>query len=59
MSAIIDFIVQQTDPVTAMLLLTIVGYIRSLREDFRREHKQQRRRLRRLENGLLDDTTDS
>jgi len=58
MSAIIDFIVQQTDPVTAVLLLMIVFHTHSLRKEFRRAHKQHRRRLRRLEDELLDDNTD-
>lgn len=55
MSALTDILVQQTDPLTATLLVAIVFYIRQIRNDFRREHEQQRSRLLRLENELLDD----
>jgi len=54
--AITDLVIQQTDPVTSLLLVVIVFYVRSLQQDFRREHKQQRQRLRRLEDELLDDS---
>jgi len=58
MSALTDLIVQQTDPVTAILLVVNVFYIRSLQQHFRRERQHQRKRLRRLENELLDDNTE-
>lgn len=55
MGALVDLIIQQTDPVTALLLVVIAGYTRQLRNDFKQEHREQRRRIRRIENELIDD----
>jgi hypothetical protein len=57
MSALTNFLVQQTDPVTSGLLLAVLFYIRQIRNDFKRINQQQNKRLTRLENELIEDDT--
>lgn len=47
--AIVDLIVSQTDPITAILLVGIIYYVRSTRNEIRREIRENRDRVERLE----------
>jgi len=54
MSALSDLIVQQTDPVVAIILIVMVAYMATIRRDLKRELSLLRERIERVENELLD-----
>jgi len=54
MSELTDLIVQQTDPVVAIILIVIVAYMASIRRDLKSELSLLRERIERVENELLD-----
>ncbi len=58
MSGLTDLIVQQTDPVVAIILVVMVAYIASIRRDLKSELSLLRERIERVENELLDDKGD-
>lgn len=49
MSELTDLILQTTDPVSAILLLVIAGYIRAIKQQIRSEIQTLRERTQRLE----------
>jgi hypothetical protein len=55
MSELTDLIVQQTDPVVAIILIVLVAYMASIRRDLKSELSLLRERITRVENELLDD----
>lgn len=54
MSALTDILVQQTDPVTAVLLVVIIVYVRSIRTNLKEELSLVRGRISRLEDLFLN-----
>lgn len=50
MSTIGDLVVQQTDPVTALILFGILVYLRSMKQSIREDIQQTRARIKRVEN---------
>jgi len=54
MSELTDLIVQQTDPVVAIILIVIVAYMASIRRDLKQELSLLRERIERVDNELLD-----
>jgi len=56
MSELTDLIVQQTDPVVAIILIVLVAYMASIRRDLKRELSLLRERITRVENELLDNS---
>jgi len=56
MSALSDLIVQQTDPVVAIILIVMVAYMASIRRDLKSELSLLRERIKRVENELLDNS---
>jgi len=56
MSELTDLIVQQTDPVVAIILIVIVAYMASIRRDLKSELSLLRERIERVENELLDNS---
>jgi hypothetical protein len=58
MSELTDLIVQQTDPVVAIILIVIVAYMASIRRNIKDELSLLRERIERVENELLDDKGD-
>jgi hypothetical protein len=59
MSALTDLIIQQTDPVVAIILVVMVIYMASIRRNIKDELSLLRQRIERVENELLDDSDDS
>lgn len=55
MSELTDLIVQQTDPVVAIILIVMVAYMASIRRDLKSELSLLRERIERVENELLND----
>jgi hypothetical protein len=55
MSALSDLIVQQTDPVVAIILIVMVAYMASIRRNIKNELSLLRERIERVENELLND----
>jgi hypothetical protein len=58
MSALSDLIVQQTDPVVAIILIVMVAYMASIRRNIKNELSLLRERIERVENELLNDGSD-
>jgi hypothetical protein len=58
MSELTDLIVQQTDPVVAIILIVMVAYMASIRRDLKSELSLLRERIERVENELLNDGRD-
>jgi hypothetical protein len=58
MSAVTDLIVQQTDPVVAIILIVMVAYMAGIRRDLKNELSLLRERIERVENELLNDGSD-
>jgi len=58
MSELTDLIVQQTDPVVAIILIVMVAYMASIRRDLKSELSLLRERIERVENELLNDGND-
>jgi len=58
MSALSDLIVQQTDPVVAIILVVMVAYMASIRRNIKNELSLLRERIERVENELLNDGSD-
>jgi len=58
MSALSDLIVQQTDPVVAIILIVMVAYMASIRRNIKYELSLLRERIERVENELLNDGSD-
>jgi hypothetical protein len=58
MSELTDLIVQQTDPVVAIILIVMVAYMASIRRNIKDELSLLRERIERVENELLDDKGD-
>jgi len=56
MSELTDLIVQQTDPVVAIILIVMVAYMASIRRDLKQELSLLRERITRVENELLDNS---
>jgi hypothetical protein len=56
MSELTDLIVQQTDPVVAIILIVMVAYMTSIRRDLKSELSLLRERIERVENELLDNS---
>jgi len=56
MSELTDLIVQQTDPVVALILIVMVAYMASIRRDLKQELSLLRERIERVENELLDNS---
>jgi hypothetical protein len=56
MSELTDLIVQQTDPVVAIILIVMVAYMASIRRDLKQELSLLRERIERVENELLDNS---
>lgn len=56
MSELTDLIVQQTDPVVAIILIVMVAYMASIRRDLKQELSLLRQRIERVENELLDNS---
>jgi hypothetical protein len=56
MSALSDLIVQQTDPVVAIILIVMVAYMASIRRNIKDELSLLRERIERVENELLDNS---
>jgi len=56
MSAVTDLIVQQTDPVVAIILIVMVAYMAGIRRDLKSELSLLRERIERVENELLDNS---
>jgi hypothetical protein len=56
MSELTDLIVQQTDPVVAIILIVMVAYMASIRRDLKSELSLLRERIERVENELLDNS---
>jgi len=56
MSAVSDLIVQQTDPVVAIILIVMVAYMASIRRNIKNELSLLRERIERVENELLDNS---
>jgi hypothetical protein len=56
MSALSDLIVQQTDPVVAIILIVMVAYMASIRRNIKNELSLLRERIERVENELLDNS---
>jgi hypothetical protein len=55
MSELTDLIVQQTDPVVAIILIVMVAYMASIRRNIKDELSLLRERIERVENELLND----
>jgi len=49
-----DLLVSQTDPVTALLLIGVLWYTRGIRSEMRRELRQTRERIERLESEAIE-----
>ncbi len=58
MSELTDLIVQQTDPVVAIILIVMVAYMASIRRNIKNELSLLRERIERVENELLNDGSD-
>jgi len=58
MSELTDLIVQQTDPVVAIILIVMVAYMASIRRNIKYELSLRRERIERVENELLNDGSD-
>jgi len=58
MSELTDLIVQQTDPVVAIILIVMVAYMASIRRNIKYELSLLRERIERVENELLNDGSD-
>jgi hypothetical protein len=58
MSELTDLIVQQTDPVVAIILIVVVFYMASIRRNIKHELSLLRERIERVENELLNDDSD-
>jgi len=58
MSELTDLIVQQTDPVVAIILVVMVAYMASIRRNIKNELSLLRERIERVENELLNDDSD-
>jgi hypothetical protein len=58
MSELTDLIVQQTDPVVAIILIVMVAYMASIRRNIKDELSLLRERIERVENELLNDGTE-
>jgi hypothetical protein len=58
MSELTDLIVQQTDPVVAIILVVMVAYMASIRRNIKNELSLLRERIERVENELLNDGND-
>lgn len=58
MSELTDLIVQQTDPVVAIILIVMVAYMAGIRRDLKNELSLLRERIERVENELLNDGSD-
>jgi hypothetical protein len=58
MSELTDLIVQQTDPVVAIILVVMVAYMASIRRNIKNELSLLRERIERVENELLNDGSD-
>jgi len=56
MSELTDLVVQQTDPVVAIILIVMVAYMASIRRDLKQELSLLRERIERVENELLDNS---
>jgi len=56
MSALSDLIVQQTDPVVAIIFIVMVAYMASIRRNIKNELSLLRERIERVENELLDNS---
>jgi len=56
MSELTDLIVQQTDPVVAIILIVMVAYMASIRRNIKDELSLLRERIERVENELLDNS---
>jgi len=56
MSELTDLIVQQTDPVVAIILVVMVAYMASIRRNIKNELSLLRERIERVENELLDNS---
>ena len=61
MSALVDLLVETTSPVTVILLIAVLAYIRMVRKDLRKEIKdaekargRMRKRLARLEGEIIN-----
>jgi len=54
MSELTDLIVQQTDPIVAIILIVMVAYMASIRRNIKDELSLLRERIERVENELLD-----
>jgi hypothetical protein len=53
--SIVQILIENTDPITALILIFILFYLRNIRENLKEELKNTRKRVERLENHLLDD----
>lgn len=53
MSEIADLLLQSTDPITAILMVVLVYYVRQIKEDLRRDIQTVRSRVNRLENSHI------
>jgi hypothetical protein len=56
MSELTDLIVQQTDPIVAIILIVMVAYMASIRRDLKQELSLLRERIERVENELLNNS---
>lgn len=55
MSAITDLLLATTDPVTALMLIGLAAYIRSVKNSIRSDVKRVRNRVGRLEDSHIPD----
>jgi hypothetical protein len=56
MGALVDLLLQTTDPVTALLLIGIYLRLREVRDNLRQDLAETRGRVERLEAELLEST---
>jgi len=55
MSAIIDLLVTQTDPITAIVLVGMWYQMRAMRADLKEDMQANKQRISRLEEGVMNE----
>lgn len=56
MTSLVSLLLEVTDPVVALLVGGVIWHVRRLRDDLERELEQNRDRVERLEDELIDDS---
>lgn len=55
MSALVDLLIDNTDPITSLMLIFILTYLRNIRVNLKEELENTRERVERIEDKLRED----